>query len=118
MVHFCQKYEKSFYIFIIGKPWHLECQFNWQLNVSENWTEAFDENQRMGFLRAGYIFLCALIYAEIFLVIYSFGKFEAIPDNMTPEEILEQAQSAAQDAATTLTLRCPDSKVFDILDLI
>ncbi|KAL5021875.1 hypothetical protein ScPMuIL_001030 [Solemya velum] len=35
------------------------------------------------------------------------SKFEAIPDNMTPEEILTQAQAAAKEAAESLTLRKP-----------
>ncbi|XP_064598986.1 bromodomain-containing protein 7-like [Liolophura sinensis] len=38
------------------------------------------------------------------------NKFEAIPDNLTPEEILEQAQIAAKGATDRLTLRQPDSK--------
>jgi hypothetical protein len=39
------------------------------------------------------------------------GKFEAIPDDLTPEEILEQAQRAAQAAAERLTLRRPNTNV-------
>ncbi|OWF37379.1 bromodomain-containing protein 7-like [Mizuhopecten yessoensis] len=38
------------------------------------------------------------------------GRYEALPDNMTPEEILAQAKAAAKDAADMLTLRKPDSK--------
>lgn len=46
-------------------------------------------------------FMCCMVYS----------KFEAIPDNLTPEEILEQAQAAAKDAASNLSLRRPESKV-------
>lgn len=35
------------------------------------------------------------------------GRFEAIPDNLSPEEILAQAKAAAKDAADMLTLREP-----------
>lgn len=38
-------------------------------------------------------------------------KFEAIMDDMSPEEILAQAQAAAREAAVELTLRKPNSKV-------
>lgn len=38
------------------------------------------------------------------------SKFEAIPDNMTPEEILAAAREAAKDAADELTMRKPKSK--------
>ncbi|KAK3085828.1 hypothetical protein FSP39_009255, partial [Pinctada imbricata] len=38
------------------------------------------------------------------------GRFEAVPDNLSPEEILAQAQAAAKDAAEMLTLRQPRSK--------
>ncbi|XP_060077023.1 bromodomain-containing protein 7-like [Ylistrum balloti] len=38
------------------------------------------------------------------------GRYEALPDNLTPEEILAQAKAAAKDAADILTLRKPDSK--------
>jgi len=41
----------------------------------------------------------------------SSGKFEAIPDDLTPEEILEQAQRAAQAAAERLTLKRPNTNV-------
>jgi hypothetical protein len=41
----------------------------------------------------------------------SSGKFEAIPDDLTPEEILEQAQRAAQAAADRLTLKRPNTNV-------
>ncbi|KAK3611451.1 hypothetical protein CHS0354_027176 [Potamilus streckersoni] len=37
------------------------------------------------------------------------GRFEAIPDNMSAEEILAQAQAAAKDAADMLTLRKPQN---------
>ena len=43
---------------------------------------------------------------------YSSHKFEAFADNLTPEEILEQAQAAAKDAADTLTMRQPLTKVW------
>lgn len=39
------------------------------------------------------------------------GRFEAIPDNLSPEEILAQAKAAAKDAADMLTLREPKSRV-------
>ena len=39
------------------------------------------------------------------------GRFEAVPDNLSPEEILAQAKAAAKDAADMLTLREPKSKV-------
>ncbi|XP_022346222.2 bromodomain-containing protein 7-like isoform X1 [Crassostrea virginica] len=38
------------------------------------------------------------------------GRFEAVPDNLSPEEILAQAKAAAKDAADMLTLREPKSK--------
>ncbi|XP_059489353.1 bromodomain-containing protein 7 [Neocloeon triangulifer] len=38
-------------------------------------------------------------------------KFEAIPDDLTPEEILAQAQKAAQNAAQKLALAKPYSKM-------
>ncbi|XP_061197403.1 bromodomain-containing protein 7-like [Saccostrea echinata] len=38
------------------------------------------------------------------------GRFEAIPDNLSPEEILAQARAAAKDAADMLTLREPKSR--------
>lgn len=41
----------------------------------------------------------------------SSGKFEAIPDDLTPEEILEQAQRAAQAATERLTLKRPNTNV-------
>ena len=41
-------------------------------------------------------------------------KFEAIMDDMSPEEILAQAQAAAREAAVELTMRKPDSKVNDL----
>lgn len=44
-------------------------------------------------------------------ILYSLGRFEAIPDNMTPDEILRQAQNAAKGAADRLSLRAPNSKV-------
>jgi bromodomain-containing protein 7/9 len=46
-----------------------------------------------------------------FFVSVSSGKFEAIPDDLTPEEILEQAQRAAQAAAEHLTLKRPNTNV-------
>lgn len=39
------------------------------------------------------------------------GRFEAVPDDMTPEEILEQAQNAAQEAANQLMIQSPASKI-------
>jgi hypothetical protein len=39
------------------------------------------------------------------------GKFEAVPDDLTPEEILEQAQRAAEAAAERLTLKRPNTNV-------
>jgi len=47
----------------------------------------------------------------ICFLLYSSGRFEAIPDKMTPEEILKQAQNAAFGAADKLALRAPNSKV-------
>lgn len=37
------------------------------------------------------------------------SKFEAVPDNMTSEEVLEQVQTASGEAAEKLTLKKPDS---------
>ncbi|CAG2060748.1 unnamed protein product, partial [Timema podura] len=39
------------------------------------------------------------------------SKFEAIPDDLTPEEILEQAQKAARSAAEKLSLKRANSKM-------
>jgi bromodomain-containing protein 7/9 len=39
------------------------------------------------------------------------SRFEAIPDKMSPEEILRQAQEAAKAAADKLALRAPNSKI-------
>lgn len=39
------------------------------------------------------------------------GKFEALPDDLTPEEILEQAQRAAEAAAERLTLKRPNTNL-------
>ncbi|XP_022185646.1 bromodomain-containing protein 7 isoform X2 [Nilaparvata lugens] len=39
------------------------------------------------------------------------SKFEAIPDDLTPEEILEQAQKASKMAADKLSLKKPDTKM-------
>lgn len=39
------------------------------------------------------------------------GKFEAIPDDMTPEEILKQARGAAKSAAEKLSLKRLNSKM-------
>ncbi|CAK9813704.1 Bromodomain-containing protein 7 [Anthophora quadrimaculata] len=39
------------------------------------------------------------------------GKFEAIPDDMTPEEILKQARGAAKAASEKLTLKRLNSKM-------
>lgn len=41
----------------------------------------------------------------------SLGKFEAIPDDMTPEEILKQARGAAKAAAEKLSLKRVNSKM-------
>jgi len=48
----------------------------------------------------------------------SSGKFEAIPDDLTPEEILEQAQRAAQAAAERLTLKRPNTNVCGLLNYV
>lgn len=40
------------------------------------------------------------------------SKFEAIPDNMSPDEILKQAQSAAKIASEKLALK--NTKVFSL----
>ncbi|RZF35097.1 hypothetical protein LSTR_LSTR009689 [Laodelphax striatellus] len=39
------------------------------------------------------------------------SKFEAIPDDLTPEEILDQVQKASKMAADKLSLKKPDSKM-------
>jgi bromodomain-containing protein 7/9 len=39
------------------------------------------------------------------------GRFEAIPDDLSPQEILEQAQRAARDAANRLKLHRPNSQM-------
>lgn len=41
----------------------------------------------------------------------SIGRFEAFPDNMTADEILAQAQAAAQDARDMLNLKPNKTKV-------
>ncbi|XP_014218424.1 bromodomain-containing protein 7 [Copidosoma floridanum] len=41
----------------------------------------------------------------------SLGKFEAIPDDLTPEEILKQARSAAKSAAERLSLKRVGTKM-------
>lgn len=41
----------------------------------------------------------------------SLGKFEAIPDDLTPEEILKQARGAAKTAAEKLSLKRINSKM-------
>lgn len=41
----------------------------------------------------------------------SLGKFEAIPDDLTPEEILKQARGAAKSAAEKLSLKRVNSKM-------
>lgn len=41
----------------------------------------------------------------------SLGKFEAIPDDMTPEEILKQARGAAKAATEKLSLKRANSKM-------
>ncbi|XP_018050910.1 PREDICTED: bromodomain-containing protein 7 isoform X1 [Atta colombica] len=41
----------------------------------------------------------------------SLGKFEAIPDDLTPEEILKQARGAAKAAAEKLSLKRVNSKM-------
>ena len=45
--------------------------------------------------------------------IYSivFSKFEPIPDDLTPEEVLEQATTASQEASDRLTQKKPDCTV-------
>jgi len=44
----------------------------------------------------------------------SLSRFEAIPDKLAPDEVLEQAQSAAKAAADKLSLSAPNSKVYAI----
>lgn len=39
------------------------------------------------------------------------SKFEAIPDDLTPQEILEQARRAAQNAAEKLSMKKPNTKM-------
>ena len=41
----------------------------------------------------------------------SSGPFEPFPDQLAPEEILEQAQSAARQVREDLTSRKPDTDV-------
>ena len=48
---------------------------------------------------------------------FSLSRFEAIPDNLTPEEILAQAQEAAKEAADMLTLREPKAQVSISIDI-
>lgn len=49
---------------------------------------------------------------NIWFLPHSTNLFEVLSsDDMTPDEILEQAQAAAKDAADMLTLRKPKSKV-------
>jgi len=45
----------------------------------------------------------------------SLSQFEAIPDKLEPEEILEQAQSAANAAADKVAFCAPNSKVYVVL---
>lgn len=44
-------------------------------------------------------------------VFSSIGRFEAFPDNMTADEILAQAQAAAQDARDALSMKPRKTKV-------
>lgn len=47
----------------------------------------------------------------LFNILYYFrSKFEAIPDNLTPDEILKQAQNAAKAASEKLASK--NTKVF------
>lgn len=47
----------------------------------------------------------------LFKILYYFrSKFEAIPDNLTPDEILKQAQNAAKAASEKLASK--NTKVF------
>ena len=50
-------------------------------------------------------------YGNLSPIYCSLSRFEAIPDKMSPDEILKQAQKAAKIAADRLTLRAPNSKV-------
>lgn len=43
--------------------------------------------------------------------VLSFSKFESLQDDMSPEDILEQAQKAAEEAAEKLTIKKPISTV-------
>ena len=45
------------------------------------------------------------------MFIFSIGRFEAFPDNLTADEILAQARAAANEAADMLTFRAPQAKV-------
>ena len=45
---------------------------------------------------------------------FSVGKFEAVPDDMSPDEILQQVQTAASAASERLQTLAPNSKVIII----
>lgn len=47
---------------------------------------------------------------NLFIILF-FSKFESLRDEMSAEEILEQAQKAADEAAEKLTLKKPASTV-------
>jgi len=55
-------------------------------------------------------FLLLYIYTVLHNL-YSLSRFEAIPDKLAPDEVLQQAQSAAKAAADKLALQAPNSKV-------
>jgi len=44
-------------------------------------------------------------------ILCSLSRFEAIPDKLSPDEILQQAENAAEAAADKLASRVPNSKV-------
>jgi len=43
--------------------------------------------------------------------VFSLSRFEAIPDNLAPDEVAEQVENAAKDAADKLASQAPGSKV-------
>ena len=53
----------------------------------------------------------ALVLSDTILIPIVNSKFEAIPDDYSPEDILMMAKEAAKDAADELTMRRPSTKV-------
>ncbi len=57
-------------------------------------------------MRTGVLIFISLIPKPFFV-----GRFEAIPDDLTSQEILEQARQAAKAAADKLKLHKPSSQM-------